>query len=378
VIESIDRLIIAEGGGERRQKLSDAMLMIKGLKEDWPQCQAVHEMVQATSKNKTTVDRLHGHAIEARKKTVQKLLDEVAGIANGFYEALHPGESLANSKLSVRPTEDGSVILQTQFYGREASPLLHYSESHLDTLGLCYFLALRRQEADKQPGFKVLVLDDVMHSVDSRHRWRFAVLLKERFGDHQIILTTHDRIFYDRVRHAFGTGGYNYLALTAWDIDRGPLRGDASTDLDRVLDEQSRLTRSAEELSAAGGRLFEWLLRQLTERLEVAIPARFARRHDIGSMWPPLAKKLKSQRHFRAAYPTLVDDLVGNGWVRNELGAHYNEPEAPVDPDEVRQFAGHLATLYKATYCSECSSFIKKLGDQDWRCDGGHRGYCTA
>jgi hypothetical protein len=156
------------------------------------------------------------------------------------------------------------------------------------------------------------------------------------------------------------------------------VRGDASTDLDRVLDEQSRLTRSAEELSAASGRLFEWLLRQLTERLEVAIPARFTRRHDIGSMWPPLVKKLKSQRHFQAAYPTLVDDLVGNGWVRNELGAHYNEPEAPVDPDEVRQFARHLATLYKATYCSECSSFIKKLGDHDWRCDGGHRGYCTA
>jgi energy-coupling factor transporter ATP-binding protein EcfA2 len=378
VIDIIDNLIGAEGGGARRQKLSDAMLMIRALTEEWPQCQAARKRVQAISKNMTTVDRLHGHAVEARKKSVQKLLDEVAGIANGLYEALHPGESLANSKLSVRPTEDGSVILQTQFYGREASPLLHYSESHLDTLGLCYFLALRRREADKQPGFKVLVLDDVMHSVDSRHRGRFAVLLKEKFGDHQIILTTHDRIFYDRVRQTFGTGGYNYLVLTGWDIERGPVRGDASTDLDRVLDEQSRLTRSAEELSAASGRLFEWLLRQLTERLEVAIPARFTRRNDIGSMWPPLAKKMKSQRHFQASYPTLVDDLVGNGWVRNELGAHYNEPEAPVDPEEVRQFAEHLATLYTATYCSGCSSFIKKLGDHDWRCDCGDRGYCTA
>ena len=34
-----------------------------------------------------------------------------------------------NLRDTSRPTEDGSVILQTQFYGREASPLLHYSEN---------------------------------------------------------------------------------------------------------------------------------------------------------------------------------------------------------------------------------------------------------
>ena len=254
--------------------------------------------------------------------------------------------------------------------------MLHYSEAHLDTLGLCYFLALRRREATLFPEFKVLVLDDVMHSVDAKHRVRFASLIKSEFADHQVLIVTHDRIFYDRIRQLFGNAGFNYLSLNAWDIDRGPVCGDPSTDLDRIISEEHRLTKSAEELSSAGGRLFEWLLRQLTERLEIAIPARFVRRHDIGSMWPPLAAKLKRQRYFTEIHTVLVDSLIANGWVRNETGAHYNEPESPVDPDEVRTFAALLAGLYHATWCGDCGSFIKKQSDEDWRCDCNHTAYC--
>jgi energy-coupling factor transporter ATP-binding protein EcfA2 len=375
VIATLDALIIDEGGGERRQKLSDAKLMVAGLKAEWPACRAASQTVEKARAHRAIISRVLGYAITARKDTVQGLLDDVADIANGLYEKLHPGENIAKSKLVVRPTEDGSVILQTDFYGRVAPPLLHYSEAHLDTLGLCYFLALRRREADRFPEFKVLVLDDVLHSVDARHRTRFASLIKSEFADHQVLVVTHDRIFYDRLRHTFGTAGFNYIALNAWDIDRGPVRGDPSTDLDRILSEEDRLSKSAEELSGAGGRLFEWLLRQLTERLEIAIPARFIRRHDIGNMWPALALKLRRQRYFRESHATLADDLDANGWVRNELGAHYNEPESPVDPQEVRTFAGLLAGLYVATYCNTCGTFIKKYAEHDWRCDCGANGF---
>jgi hypothetical protein len=92
-------------------------------------------------------------------------------------------------------------------------------------------------------------------------------------------------------------------------------------------------------------------------------------------MWPPLAKKLRGQRYFRAAFPTLPEDIDANGWVRNEVGAHYNEPAAAVDLEEVRAFASHLATLYTATYCPGCGSFIRRYGDHDWRCGCGEKGY---
>ena len=163
VTATIDATILAEGGGERRQKLHEARQMIAAVDAEWGQCnQHRLERLQARVRD-TAIGRLLQRAIEARKGTVQHLLDEVAGIANDFYKALHPGEELGNSRLSVRPTEDGFVNLQAEFYGRERSPLLYYSKFHLDTLGLCYFLALRRREANHFPDFKLLVLDDVVH-----------------------------------------------------------------------------------------------------------------------------------------------------------------------------------------------------------------------
>ncbi|GAG43805.1 unnamed protein product, partial [marine sediment metagenome] len=205
----------------------------------------------------------------------------MAGLANDMYEQLHPGEDISTSKLSVREATRASVNLSSDFYGHEEHPLLHYSESHLDTLGLCYFLAIRKRESQQNPNFKLLVLDDVLYSVDAQHRSRFANLLKDNFNDHQILITTHDPVFYDKLRQTLGGNEVEYVRLTNWDIERGPTLGDPSTDLDRIVSEQQRQTKSTEELSGAGGRFMEMLLMRLTERLLINVPAKFESRYTI-------------------------------------------------------------------------------------------------
>jgi hypothetical protein len=115
-----------------------------------------------------------------------------------------------------------------------------------------------------------------------------ARLLRDEFDDHQVIITTHDFYFYDTLRKSLGSGNISYQTITGWDIARNPILGDPSTDLDIVLDKASYTKRRADDLSACGGRFFEWLLKQLDERLQIAILARFERRHDVGTLWPPL------------------------------------------------------------------------------------------
>jgi hypothetical protein len=110
-------------------------------------------------------------------------------------------------------------------------------------------------------------------------------------------------------------------------------------------------------------------LKQLTERLEVAIHARFSRGHDIGSMWPPCAKKLEQHKEFAKAHPELVKKLTENAWVRNKAGAHHEETESSVTPGEVTGFVDQLASLYSATHCDGCGSFIQKSKTEAWRCD---------
>jgi energy-coupling factor transporter ATP-binding protein EcfA2 len=371
VIRDVDTLIESEGGGEQRTRLESAGAMTDLLQTDFATYSKAVSADQQLSEERTVVDRLLAHAIEARRGAVQAALGTVSATANSFYETIHPKEKIATSQLQVRQVGQGSVNLSTNFYGKDEPPMLHLSESHLDTLGLCYFLAIRKHEAQKNTAFKVLVLDDVMHSVDADHRVRVAQLLRQEFADHQIVVATHDRHFYDALRKALGSAGYEYQAIMGWDIKRGPILGDPSTDLDCVVDPTKRASMRHEDLSAATGRFFEWLLKRLTERLQVAVPARFTRGHDIGSLWPPTLAKLRRQKGFKAAHPDLADNLDATGWVRNACGAHDNAPESSITPEEVREFAGLVAALHAATYCDSCGSFVAKQPNDDWSCDCG-------
>ena len=207
-------------------------------------------------------------------------------MANDYYERIHPGEGIATSSLEVRQTGKGSLNLWTEFHGNRENPLLHYSESHLDTLGLSYFLALRKHEATISPNFKVLVLDDVLHSVDSEHRGRIATLIKDEFSDHQVIITTHDPYFYDVLRRTLGGGRYMFYRINNWDVERGPVLGDPLTDFDRIMLPEEREKLARETLASAAGRFFEFVLREVAEDLGIAVPARFKRPPTIADLWP--------------------------------------------------------------------------------------------
>lgn len=375
VIGILDALIATEGGGERRMLLGRADGLVKAMMTDWPAYEAAVHAANRLEQSLAISNRLHDHAVEARKSAVGAMFDDVARTANEFYEKIHPGEGVATSRLQVRDVGNGSLTLSTNFHGNEENPLLHYSESHLDTLSLCYFFALRRHEADMRPLFKMLVLDDVMHSVDADHRARIAEVLKEEFSDHQIVITTHDIHFFDALRRELGANGYHYLRINNWDLERGPVLGDPLTDFDRIMVAEEREKLGQETLAAAGGRFFEWLLKETTEALDVAIPARFKRGHDLGNLWPPLAAKLRRQKGFVAAHDGLVEALEQNSWVRNNCGAHFNDDPVPPTPEEVRAFAAMLASLYEALHCPNCRKFIGRQQNDDWRCVCGNQAY---
>jgi RecF/RecN/SMC N terminal domain len=375
LVEQLDALIVAEGGGERLAHLHDAKLAIDALANDWAEYGKRRAELDAIVRQRAIVGRLLEHAAEARKEAIQATLDTVSETANRMYERIHPKESIATSKLFVRQVGQGSVNLSTAFDGREEPPLLHLSESHLDTLGLCYFLALRRHEAEDRTIFKVLVLDDVLHSVDGSHRGRVARLIREEFPDHQLVITTHDQHFYDVLRRILGVAGYSYQFITDWDIEHGPILSDPSSDLDRIVDETKRKASRPDDLSAIGGRFFEWLLKELAESLEIAVPARFQRKHDIGSLWPATAAKLRKHKSFASANPRLVGDLDGTSWVRNACGAHHNDSASGVTPQETQEFAGQLASLYRATHCEKCQTIIATQSNEDWRCECGDLRY---
>ncbi len=147
-----------------------------------------------------------------RKAYVDDVLRSIAATVDAFYARIHPQEPLGDVRLHLKPNVMGSLELDVRFGDAGAvAPVAYYSEGHLDTLGLCVFLALAKQAGDA-----VVVLDDVLTTVDDAHLARIVELLFDtarEFG--QIIVTTHSRMLL-RTFH-FGAG-----CRTPSAVDRTP------------------------------------------------------------------------------------------------------------------------------------------------------------
>jgi len=86
--------------------------------------------------------------------------------------------------------------------GQTISPNKIFSEANLDLLILLLFTSLIK-ESVKYGQSKLIILDDVLQSVDSTIRLNFIEYLLEEFSDWQIIITAHDRLWLNQLRSSF-------------------------------------------------------------------------------------------------------------------------------------------------------------------------------
>jgi hypothetical protein len=373
-ISTVDALFGIEGG-EQRQKLTAAVDATTAVVNDYPKIENLRRQFQDKERQYNEAISLCTHAAEVRKCIVQGIFDKIAKQANYFYSILHPEEAIGYSQLAVKKSADKSVNLTAVFDSRTEHPLVHYSESHLDTLGLCYFLAVRKYESQREPSFRLLVLDDVVTSVDSKHRLRIANLLKSEFSDHQIIITTHDKFFYGYLQRALGNANFKYVVINGWDLELGPRLGDPHCDLERIR-KPERDTISQEELSGACGRLIESLLKNVAAGIQCSIRYQLDKEPTIADLWGPVQKKLKGQSEFNQLYSTLLQDFDSSKWIRNKCSAHDDEAPACVTNSEAASFAILLESLYDALYCKTCGHCIKtKQNGKDWECRCGLLNY---
>ena len=115
---------------------------------------------------------------QERKNYVEGILENISDEVETLYTTLHPGEGIGKVRFFLRPNMIGSLEFDAQFQNiGELPPQAYYSESHLDTLGICVFLALSKHFKSSET---VVILDDVLTSVDGPHLDRFMALLHDQ------------------------------------------------------------------------------------------------------------------------------------------------------------------------------------------------------
>lgn len=214
-------------------KLESAIALVERGIASWRDIEKAEQAIITAREilRRTTVAR--DSFSSARESAIQLVFTHISGTVLDYYKRLHDfGEGDQASEctaLELKPTSRaaaGGLRLAIQFLGLTNSkdPRAFLSEGHLDSLGLCLFLAAVR--IFNPPG-SLLVLDDVLTSIDKEHRQRVGELLYSDFQDFQIIITTHDEHWHNLLvstAQARGVQGeWRYIKLEGWTVETGPV-----------------------------------------------------------------------------------------------------------------------------------------------------------
>lgn len=121
-----------------------------------------------------------------------------------------------SKKPSERTLENQSLVVQVRMRGHTpVAPQSFLNEGRQTALALAIYLAGRLVCAP--PGkdrLKLLVMDDLLISLDANHRRPVVELILREFADWQVILLTHDRSWFELAREQVkDVGGWRGLTL---------------------------------------------------------------------------------------------------------------------------------------------------------------------
>ncbi len=165
------------------------------------------------------VQILHNSFIESRDHVLDSLYSEVKDRFVELYRKLHGADEADFD--AVLTSEGAGVDLKVQFHGEGKHPphALH-SEGHQDSMGICLYLALA--ERLTQGYIDLVILDDVMMSVDAPHRRQICHLLADFFKGKQFFITTHDQTWARQLQLEGVIKSRNRVELSNWTIQDGP------------------------------------------------------------------------------------------------------------------------------------------------------------
>lgn len=315
---------------------------------------------------------------EERKLFVENTINSISDTVTQLYQRIHPGEPIGNLSFGLKKNAKASLTLSSTFgSNNDVSPAAYYSEAHLDTLGLCVYLALA-----KVAGNALVVLDDVLTSVDDPHLDRVIDLIRDEapnFG--HVIITTHSRAWFNRMRQGQGMQA-QLIELYGWDLHNGMYHSAAPLPIDelRTAVQSQKLDRQA--VASCAGILLEQMLDELALRFNCALPYKHPARYTLGELAQCFDKKLQkllqteqldAAGNITAKYELhlLITAATTDILIRNQVGAHFNPDAAGISDAMVKQFGENVVKLADALLCPHCRQLARKnKSGSYWECGG--------
>lgn len=221
------------------------------------------------------------------EETLNHLYQEVEADFSTFYREIN-GEDEGTFTAQFTPSE-GKLSMDVNFYDRGLFPPgAYHSEGHQDGMGVCLYLALMKRLFGSR--FNLALLDDVVMSVDSEHRYQFCKLLKSHFPDTQFLITTHDRVWAEQMKSAGIVNSKSSVVFHSWTIDTGPL---VESNSEIWAEISAALSRGKVENAAAALRHhLEYASRHLADQLGATPQFRADGNYELGELLPSVLSRM--------------------------------------------------------------------------------------
>lgn len=307
----------------------------------------------------------------SRNDVLGGLYERVSNRFSDLYVKLHPH---AAGEFSVELLPDqASLDLAVGFDDGKMYPAnAVHSEGHQDSMGLCLFLALR--EELHPAAESLMVLDDVVMSVDSGHRRYLCELLKSEFAETQIVITTHDRVWARQLVRLGVVDPRNSIRFTRWSLSGGP-NVDNPPELWKEIEnalEADLVPDAAHKLRRASEEYFD----EVCDALKAPVPYDSLGEHDLGDLLLPGMARFKSllARASRAAESWDQDEKVKKiaelNDRRSEINSGLNEEWWTVnsevhfsrwyqlDSSELKPIVDTMKLAHDLFQCQLCQSML--------------------
>lgn len=309
-------------------------------------------------------NKIYDAFINCKHEVVQNLYDTIQEDISKFYSKLHPGEQPNNINLEVDPEKRASADLRIEYYDRINDPRAYLSEGHLDSLGLCILLAFMKKYNKNSP---IVVLDDVVTTIDAGHRERVCDLVYTEFKDAQIFITTHDGIWKEQLVNYNRVYNANSICYEIVDYNStmGPIIKRARSSWDKI---SNRLSEGDKYGAGNEGRRY---LEEVLENICILFKAKLVYKgpsyhYNIQEMLDAAIKSVQDKiekSYVEEEILPLFHKLNSNKFLAN-MASHNNKAIEEVAIDEIAQFCEVVHQLNNKFLCNSCG---KKLyySDED-------------
>lgn len=372
--EFVNKNVYSNISLEQTKKLQHAGFVVKKNTDIIEMAKSIRQLHCDIHKSNTEITELGKYekqkANDKNKNFRQKKLERIFLNAEDYLTESFKKISSFNyvDKIELRLGDITEVSLDIIVHlknGKKVQPNNIFSEANLDLLALLIFLSIIK-EAANQGQEKVLVLDDVLQSVDATIRHKFFDFFLSSFKEWQLILTVHDRLFRDQIRLLFKKHNVdlNEIEILKWDFESGPQIINLYKESDFELVSAIQ-TNNPIIICSTTGLTLEKICYHLSYSLPISVVRKKDDKYTMGDLFPGVHSKLK-----KTNLNELIFKIEHSLYTRNLIGAHYNEWALSLTNTEILEFADNVLLFYNSIFCKDCSTWITfNTDDKLYKCN---------